>query len=289
MSSTSRYVVQRVHNNNVVLALDGAGTSVVLTGSGVGFGKRRGSVVEPAQVDAVYVPQGRTRPEVAAGTLAEIPREVVETAREIVEVARATTGLTRPEILLLPIADHLHQALRRAQSGIGIDIPLVWEVRHLYPRELAAGRQALDLVRTRLNARLPEDEATAFALHFVSANFTGAVLDRTVAMTQALTQTFDLLDVRRTTPIDRQGEAATRFVTHLRYLFVRLAEGKDVPDAPALVREALNASVPDAVRLARQVAEILQGTWGMDVSEDEVAYIALHLHRLQADEGPVGG
>lgn len=286
MTRSRRLVVQKVHNNNVVLALDEAGRSVVATGAGVGFGARRGSLVDPATVDSVYVPQGRTRAEVAADTLAGFPAEELEVARKIVAEAQELTGLARPEILLLPVADHLHHALLRTRADQVVDLPLVWEVRHLYPRELAAGRRALDRVRARFGVQLPADEATAFALHFVSASFTGAVLDRTVTMTQALTAIFDDLDAHRPTPIDREGEAAARFVTHLRYLFVRLAEGRRVTDVPSPVRNALESSVPEVMRRAREVGAILEETWGHPVSSDETAYIALHIHRLVAESSP---
>lgn len=280
MIPPQRLVVQRVHNNNVVLALDGRGRSLVVTGPGVGFGLRRGSQVDVSRVEAVYVPEDAARAASAAGTLADIPREVVTTAREIVDDAQQITGLTRPEILLLPVADHLQYAIRRAQQGTEISLPLVWEVRHLYPRELAAGDRALAIVRARLGTELPADEATAFALHFVSATFSGAALDRTVSMTEALSTTFDLLDERLSAPLDRNSQSVARFVTHLRYLFVRLAEGRDVTVVPGLMNDALESSVPETMRLAREVAQALNTTWGHEISEDETIYIALHIHRL---------
>jgi len=285
MIPPQRLVVQRVHNNNVVLALDEQGRSVVVTGPGIGFGMRRGVLVDTARAEALYVPADASRATAAAGTLAEIPRQEVLAARRIVEEAQALTGLARPEILLLPVADHLHHAIDRARRGTVIDLPLVWEVRQLYPRELAAGRRALEMIRDGLGVQLPADEAAAFALHFVSAGFTGAVLDRTVTMTQSLTEIFDLLDGRLDGPLDRDGEAAARFVTHLRYLFVRLAEGRRVHDVPPLMQGALETSVPATMALAREVAALLQDTWGHDVSEDETTYIALHIHRLVADAG----
>ncbi|MFC0672355.1 BglG family transcription antiterminator [Brachybacterium hainanense] len=285
MIPPQRLVIQRVHNNNVVLALDARGRGVVVTGPGVGFGARRGVLVDTERAEAVYVPEDTSRADAAAGTLAQIPPVEILLARGILEQATALTGLARPETLLLPIADHLHHAIARAREGVVIDLPLVWEVRHLYPRELAAGRTALDMIEQRLGVRLPGDEATAFALHFVSATFSGEVLDRTVSMTQALAEIFDVLEEETGTRLDRESEAAARFVTHLRFLFVRLADGRKVTVAPALVGEALESSVPEVVRLAREVAAVLDATWGQHLSVDETTYIALHVHRLLSDAG----
>lgn len=285
IESRGRYVVQRVHNNNVVLALDGRERSVVITGPGVGFGTARGRVLDPAKVENVYVPENAARAQIAADTLAAIPAEVLETARAIVDAFERGAEGPRPESLLVPVADHLHQALRRAERGVEIEMPLVWEVRNLYPRETRLGQEALALVSDRLGVQLQSEEATAFALHFVSVSFSHSVIDRTVLMTQSLTDIFSLVDASRGEPLDRQGAAAARFVTHLRYLFTRLAEGREVVDAPQLLRDALEDGLPESMDLARAISAQLEESWGHPLSSSETAYIALHVHRLLADTG----
>lgn len=286
MTAQGRFVVRRVHNNNIVLAVDAEGRSVVLQGNGVGFGARRGTLVDPTRIDAVFEPREGASPEAAAGMLADIPPEVVACARRIVEDAGTTLPLERPGVLLLPIADHLHQAVRRAERRLTMEFPLVWEVRNLYPAELAAGRRGLDIVQRELGIRLPEGEATAFALHFVSAHFSGAVIDRTMRMTQILAQVFDLIDAHRGSPLDRDGEAAARFVSHLHFLFVRLAEDRAVAHAPVEVREALQRSLPGVMAIALDITDLLAREWESDVTGDETTYIGLHVHRLLAEAVP---
>ncbi|GAA1487918.1 PRD domain-containing protein [Brachybacterium sacelli] len=280
-----RFVVQRVHNNNVVLALDGSDRSVVITGPGVGFGMSRGTVLDPGRIETVYVPENAARAQIAADTLAAIPVPVLETAAAIVDAFDHSAGLTHSDVLLVPVADHLHQAVRRAEQGIEIEMPLVWEVRNLYPRETRIGQEALEIIAERLGTRLPSQEATAFALHFVSVSFSQKVIDRTVLMTQSLTEIFSRIDAYRGEPLDRQGAAAARFVTHLRYLFTRLAEGREVADAPALLHDALETGLPDAMRIARDISALLEESWGHTLSSSESAYIALHVHRLLAEAG----
>ena len=292
---SSRYVVQRVHNNNVVLALDAGERTVVITGPGVGFGASRGTLLDPSKVETVYVPENAARAQVAADTLASLPDDVLETARAIVDLLDRDLAACAPEgsaaarthadVLLIPVADHLHQAVHRARDGVRLEMPLVWEVRHLYPRETRLGEEALHLVARRIGVSLPEEEATAFALHFVSVSFSRSVIDRTVQMTQSLTEIFTLIDERRGHPLDRQGAAASRFVTHLRYLFTRLAEGRNVADAPQLLHDALESGLPEAMEIARAVAARLEESWGHTLSSSETAYIALHVHRLLEEAG----
>ena len=95
-------------------------------------------------------------------------------------------------------------------------MPLVWEVSNLYPRETRLGQEALRLISDRLGVQLPPEEATAFALHFVSVGFSRQVIDRTVLMTQSLADIFSLVDSYRGQPLDRQGEAGGCFISCVR-------------------------------------------------------------------------
>lgn len=276
----SRFVVQQVHNNNVVLALDAKKQSMVVTGPGVGFGMRRGHVLDPKRIENVYVSESAAKAELAANTLTGLPQEVLDTAHAIIEEFNSSVGIKKTDVLLIPIADHLQQAVRRTEQGIEIEMPLVWEVGQLYPEEAGMGREALAIVEQRLGVRLPPEEATAFALHFVSVNFSHQVIDRTVQMTQSLAEIFALIESYRGCSLDSGSAAAARFVTHLRYLFVRLAEGSEVAEAPQLVQDALEAALPDVMPLARDIATLLTDSWGHELSSSETSYIGLHVHRL---------
>src|SRR5699024_12297675 len=147
--------------------------------------------------------------------------EVLETARAIVDAFERGAEGPRPESLLVPVADHLHQALRRAERGVEIEMPLVWEVRNLYPRETRLGQEALALVSDRLGVQLQSEEATGFALHFVSVSFSHSVIDPTVLMTQSLTDLLSPGDASGGEPADRRRPAAARRAAHRRYLLPR--------------------------------------------------------------------
>ena len=69
------------------------------------------------------------------------------------------------------------------------------------------------------------------------------------------------------------------FVTHLRYLFVRIAEGRQV-SGPA---DGISASIQQAAPRWYRVAEHVRTTLaveGVTITDNEVAYLALHVARL---------
>ena len=87
-------------------------------------------------------------------------------------------------------------------------------------------------------------EATAFTLHSVKGSFTGAAINRTPRVRKLLSRISDAIDAHRPILLERAGQSAARLTTHLRLLFVRLADGRTVPLVPPLVRAGPEKPAP---------------------------------------------
>lgn len=273
--------VVRVLNNNTVLAGRPDGSKVVLMGKGLGFGRRLGDPVDRSAIQHTFVPGGSHPIGRLADLVGDLPIEITQTAGTIMRIGHERTGVPVTQALLLAIADHLAFAVRRGDHGAAA-YPLAWEVSQLFPDELAVGRAALELIATDHGVRLPPEEATAFALHFVNAQLAGGDLSRTVAMTRRITQLPDVVAAAMDVPLDHQSMSVARFVTHLRYLFVRLEQERQIADTPSLLEESVRAAHPRSYRAAERVREVLEMD-GRHLLDDEVTYLALHVARLASD------
>ncbi|GAB95987.1 beta-glucoside operon transcriptional antiterminator [Kineosphaera limosa] len=271
--------VVRALNNNAVLAQDEAGGRVVLMGRGIGFGSRLGDAVDAAAVTHRFVPDV-THP---IGTLTnlvdELPLEVAQAAAAITHAAGERLRVTPSQGLLLCVADHLRFALIRLERGGLGAYPLQWEVAQLYPDELSVGQSAVDIASRELGVELPREEAVAFALHFVNAAFATEDLERTVAMTQRIKLILVVVRAALGMDVDDESMSTARFVTHLRYLFVRISSGRQIAEAPELLGLAVERTHPLAHRTALRVAEIFELD-STALTADEVTYLALHIARL---------
>lgn len=281
MAATVR--VERVFNNNVVLGHEADGGTVMLVGKGIGWGHRAGDEVSDEGTQR-FVPDVGVRHERLAGVLGQASDEEVEAAAAIVTLAHRELGLPASEALLLPVLDHLCGAAARARRDVRIDFPLVWEVGQLYPAEAAFGRRAAVLAEQRLGVRLQQEEWVAFALHCINQQWARSDVGATFAMTETLNAVFDHLEVRWGMALDRTSTGCSRFVTHLRYLFARLASGAEGQGPGAELLPTLSARNPQETRVAHELAELIGGSFGRRPSDDEVAYLALHVARLRADQ-----
>src|SRR6185437_4119941 len=188
----------------------------------------------------------------------------------IVALARARLGPQISDAVLLPLADHLNFALRRAAAGAGeIEYPLRWEVQYLYPAEVQVARAALDLVADERGVRLPDVEAVPLALHLVNAQFDTGDIATTAQMTQTLHRVLAIIREEYGVEIDEGSVEVARFVTHLRYLFLR--------ETQAELHNALRSARPREYTSAGRIGTLLADEYGWSISTDEILYLALHV------------
>lgn len=280
--NASLVTVRYVYNNNVVLAIEPGGMEVVLLGKGLGFRRRPGDRVDPTGAQR-FVPDRRYRATRVAELLSGATVEQAELARQIVTLAHTELGLAVSQSLVLPVLDHLAYAVRRARSGVTIDFPLRWEVGQLYPAEAAVGRRVVAMINRSLGVELQPDEWVAFALHFINQQWAGGDLGRTVTMTETIMKSFELLHELWSTPIDQDAMSAARFVTHIRYLFARVEQGRQLPSARIDVMASVRGTWPEAAVAAEQLSRLIGDALGHALTPEETAYLALHTSRLYAD------
>lgn len=271
----------KVFNNNAVLGVDERGTEVVLVGRGLGFRVYPGSSIDPALVERTFVPTDAAAVDRLAALVGGIPIEDIELTERIVEVARAALGDHVTEHVILPLADHIAFALRRAAvDAPGIDYPLRWEVQTLYRAEVAVARQALAMIQDARGVRLPEEEAIPVALHFVNAQFGVGDIETTVAMTEILREIIAIVEEEYAVTISEDSVDVARFVTHLRYLFLRQRQGKAVHESPLELHQALRAARPREYTSAGRIGTLLAERFSWEIATDEILYLALHVSRL---------
>ena len=294
--------VLKVFNNNVVLAAEDDGRQLVVTGRGLGFGLRPGQRLDETKVVRRFVPEDSRDPGNFGMLVAAIPAELLTLADTVLDVVHVEGVIaSRPgSTTVVALADHLAFAMGRLRDGIEVTYPLRAEIAHLYPHEMAAGDRIVQLVNARLAAEDPEllplasadgaphdtvpqldpEEAVAVALHLVNAGFASGDLSATYRMTGVINQVFDVIERFYDRPFERSSVNAARFITHLRYFFVRASHAQQVVESSRGLAEAITQAYPRAHGCAVRIRALLELRLGHPITEDETAYLTLHIARL---------
>jgi beta-glucoside operon transcriptional antiterminator len=280
--------VKKIFNNNVVLGVDEHGAETVFLGRGLGFQVKPGDLVDAGRVERQFVPQAMAAERLAT-LAAEIPLREIEVMEEVVSAARVQLGGNISEHILLPLADHVHFALARARSGARIEYPLKWEIENLYPAETRMGRVALDIIEQRLGVRMDATEALPVALHFVNAQIGSGDIAATMQMTQWLRVALETIGEDFGIEIDQHSMSVARFITHLRYLFLRARDGKQSPEVGDEIGEAVRNAKPLEYACAERLAHRMEEMFDWEVGREELLYLALHVSRLTVGDDTAEG
>lgn len=277
--------VIRVLNNNAAVATQDR-DELVIMGLAIGHGTKRGDVIPDERVERVFVPEPSQPAERLASFLAGLPIESLELADLVCEKARVRLGIAPSQTLVIALADHISFAARRQLEGLEIHYPLEWEITQLYPVHLEIGRLALELVHARTGIALPAGEAVAVAMHFVNAEVVNSSPLQSAAQRRRLLlirQIFDTIDSSFDVEVDRESMSAARLVTHLRYVFARVDQKAQISNAPKQLIGTISDEMAQEVACARHIAYLLEMALDSGITEDEVAFIAIHVGRLVRD------
>src|SRR5690606_26501772 len=139
-----------------------------------------------------------------------------------------------------------------------IAYPLSAVVHTLYPAECDGARRLLAALIRLIDRPRPDHEATALALHLVNAGFSTGDLSFTYTMTGVIQQMLAIVGERYGIEVDRHSMAAARFITHVRYMFVRIQQHRQLAGEQSLISRTIREAYPEAARTAQQLAVIVQ-------------------------------
>lgn len=280
--------IKKVINNNILCVIDEKGNEMIVTGRGLGFGRKVAQFVDPAQVEKVYRMEDKAVQRRLRELVEQIPLEHLRLTEEMIRMIKASIPQPLNESLLITLADHISFAIQRKEQGIEFENPLAGSILCYYPTEYQLGQRCLDLVQRTLGVALHPDEASFIALHIVNAQL-NTKMSEMYDITRLIEGVIGVVEefYGEGSGFDRESLAFHRFVVHLRYFAQRLFQGKLMEDSPAQGDAAFRAlivqSCPRHYECAQKVGEYVRTAWGKELSQEELIYLTIHLKRVAGE------
>ena len=188
-----------------------------------------------------------------AQQVAGIPPEIIRLVTDAMNRTGLKEQADRQPALVLALSDHICGAIRRSQNKQTIEYPLEAEVRSLYASEYAKGKALVDAMNTYLGGALPDG---------------------------VIQQMLTVIEGYYGISLDQNSVNVARFITHLRYLFVRIHQHEQLDDEPEPIVESIKTSYPKASDCANKLAIIIKMRLNASLSQAEIAYLTLHVARV---------
>lgn len=274
-------IIKRL-NHNVVLCLDSKGREVVALGLGVGF-PTDGEEIDVGRIDRTFYGVD----ERYMALFEEMPFDILEFAAQMADVVRGALSYDLSPNYPLALADHIAFMVDRRRKNLAVPLPYSSEFARLYPTEWRIAAFVAERAERFFHVVLPVEETAGIAFGILSA--AGAENAEQGAPNVIESRIDEVVtDVERQlqVQIDRSGMAYARFVSHLRYLLHGIRTDLEAMPGHGQMLSLLEESSPNVVTVARSIARDLVDTCDIEMNENEVLYLALHIGRLY---GAVGG
>ena len=269
------YKIKKNLNNNVVIAQKGS-EELILIGKGIGFDFGKNGTIPEERVENVFAKQTAEIGENYQKVLQNIDSKIVGISEEIINYAETELKVKLNEAAHISLPDHISFALKRLQKGVNIENPFINELNALYPGEYKISVKAVELINERFNTNLPEDEAGFICLH-IRAALTEKNVSDSLAYTKKISQIMDLIEKLTGKRLEKNSLAYIRTVTHINFMIERVENNKTIKN---YLIDSIKKELFTEYSIGIKIAMKIEDLFSLNVPDDEIGYIALHIKRL---------
>jgi transcriptional antiterminator len=275
----ARLQIEKVLNNNVLIADHPSYQEVVLIGKGIGFNQKQGNAIDTDLAEKFFVLKNEKEQENYLKLLPFINNDLLEIIISAIELIKEKTKADLNEHIHVALTDHLMFAITRVTHGMEISNPFLIETKNLYRFEYEIASEVVQLIKEKTGVSLPVGEIGFIALHIHSA-VTNKTLSDVNQHSQLVSRLVEIIEEQLGMKIDKESIDYMRLIRHLRYTIERVTKDERVEE-PEKISSLLKEEYPVCYNLSWKLIKVMQQTLKKKVFDAEAVYLTMHLQRLQ--------
>ena len=273
--------IKKVYNNNVILAYENISKKeVILTGCGIGFGKKPNDTVDDSKIEKKFVIQDNNFESKVNKLASEIPEEVFAVSSGIIEYAEKNLNTTLDEYIYISLTDHIYFALKRYKENLPIKNELLYELRRIHKKEYEIGKWAIEYINKTFNVNFLIDEAGFIAMHIINANYREST-NKSCLIMNIINQILDIIKNYYSIEFIEDEINFDRLLTHLKFFAKRLIDKTESIDTNNNgLLEIVKVQYKESYDCVKQIKSFIEENYTYKVNDDEVLYLILHINRV---------
>ena len=273
--------IKKVYNNNVILAFENSSKKeVILTGCGIGFGKKPNDTVDDSKIEKKFVIQDNNFESKVNKLASEIPEEVFAVSSAIIEYAEKNLNTTLDEYIYISLTDHIYFALKRYKENLPIKNELLYELRRIHKKEYELGKWAIEYINKTFNVNFLIDEAGFIAMHIINANYREST-NKSCLIMNIINQILDIIKNYYSIEFIEDEINFDRLLTHLKFFAKRLIDKTESIDTNNNgLLEIVKVQYKESYDCVKQIKSFIEENYTYKVNDDEVLYLILHINRV---------
>ncbi len=260
-------------NNNYAIAIDGSGKQLIVSGRGIGFGEVPREITNLSAINQTFYDID----EEYIQLINSIPGEIIDISAQIISYARNRIDNPISSSIVFTLADHINFSINRYRKNMNIKLPILYDVEHLFEKEMEAGLFGISLIKKKLRVLLPKDEAAYIALHILNAEEKKKNVD---AENELIVENITgIVENCYQIKLDRNDFNYSRFVSHLHYLLKRGRDKKLVETINYQLFETIRENYQQTYECVEKISTYLLSR-KIELNPEEKLYLMLHINRL---------
>lgn len=270
-------ILLKVFNNNIILVSSDE-SEKILFAKGIGFGKKQGYIVpKGTEVDKIFAIENEQNISDLKNIVEHVDKEFFGVCEEAIYEVSRIINTELNERIHIGLVDHLFFAVKRLKNKEQIENPFLVETQTLYPREYELSKIVARRIEKHSKVKIPDGEIGFIALHIHTALNDGK-MSNTMKNTYLSSSIIEYVEQELGIKIDKRSLDYARFCTHMKFAIQRIANKvKNKNDLVNVVKRAYKESYRISEGIARIISEELE----VEVTEDEIAFLTIHVERFR--------
>ena len=271
--------ITKVLNNNAVLT-EYNNNLIILVDSGIGFKKKLNQTAIVKDSTQKFILANNQLSEQIVNILENTPVEYFELSTNIF---RQTESVLRKKMnpnLLFILIDHISFTIERYHKGIILTNALLYDIKRLYHKEFTIGQYAVELINTKMNVSLTEDETAFIAMHIMN-NALENQKDNTIEkMMKIVHQILKIIEYQCSIDLDEESLDYFRLINHLKFFAQRVITKESTYFNEGNLLEDLRYQYNKAYSVSLIIQRYIEKEYEYRVSEEEITYLTIHIQRV---------
>jgi beta-glucoside operon transcriptional antiterminator len=201
-----------------------------------------------------------------------------------VDLGRARLEQALNQSIVIALADHLSFAIKRHHDHLDIRMPLIWDIKHIYPAEFAVGEEALEIIKAETGINFPLAEAAVITLHFINAESDAADMPNTIKVSTIIQKSVGIIEAHYKTVFNESSLDFSGLVALLRNTVMRFIypDREKQVEEDMMLYELLQKRYAYSFACAEKVASFIEKEYGWRFSGNDVSFLTLYIDRITA-------
>lgn len=267
-------IIQKILNNSAVLVQEDD-QEFIYIGPGIAFGKKAGMVFDDLKkVEKVF--SLKQKAETFQRLLNHHTQEIAYVMDAVRILLETVPDVVLDENQLLAFCDHVAIMYERVLKNEPLLNPFLYETKALYKDSFQLALLLSNHLEELNGVVIPESETGYIALHIQS------ILqdkDRVAVecLNSIMAQIKDLLEEDYHIDVDTREDEYGRFINHIKFLINRVFQKSQMQND---LRDMILRNYAPYREVAQKVANIIEAELHNTLSEDEIAFLMIHMNRL---------